>query len=334
MPKTKTSYTPNLQLLMNITILDGYTLNPGDLNWSMIEQLGDTTIYDRTSAEQVVERAKNADILLSNKVVLSKIILDQLPRLKCIVVMASGYNNIDVEAAKERAIPVCNASGYSTPGVAQHVFVLILACLNKVETYNQSVQNGDWSKSPDFCYTLNSIHELTGKTLGIYGLGKIGNKVVDIALAFDMKVLATHKHPIRDAREGVSFVDLESLFEQSDFISLHAPLNESNQQIVDRDLLSKMKSTAYLINTGRGGLIQELDLKEALENGQLAGAALDVLSSEPPQNGNPLIGTKNCILTPHVAWASFQSRERLMQICADNIKGFLENNLQNVVNGV
>lgn len=319
---------------MNITILDGYALNPGDLNWSIIEQLGSTTIYDRTPSKQIVERAKDADIILSNKVILSKTVLDQLPNLKCIVVMASGYNNIDLAAAKERGIPVCNASGYSTPGVAQHVFALILACLNKVEIHSKSVQDGDWAKSPDFCYTLNSIHELAGKTLGIYGLGKIGSKVVDIALAFEMKVLATHKHPVRDAREGVSFVDLESLFEQSDFISLHAPLNESNQQIVNLDLLSKMKSTAYLINTGRGGLIHESDLREALENDRLAGAALDVLSSEPPQNGNPLMGAKNCILTPHIAWASFESRERLMQICADNIQGFLKGNLQNVVNGV
>ncbi|MEM8528358.1 MAG: D-2-hydroxyacid dehydrogenase [Bacteroidota bacterium] len=319
---------------MNIVILDGYTLNPGDLNWSAIEALSNTTIYDRTTPEQVVERAKDAEIILSNKVVLSKEVLDQLPKLKCIVVMASGYNNIDLEATKERNIPVCNASGYSTPGVAQHVFALILACLNKVETYNESVQDGDWAKSPDFCYMLNSIHELAGKTLGIYGLGKIGNKVVDIALAFEMQVLATHKHPVRDAREGVEFVKLESLFEQSDFISLHAPLNKSNQQIVNRDLLSKMKSTAYLINSGRGGLLHEADLKAALEEEQLAGAALDVLSSEPPQAGNVLIGAKNCIITPHIAWASFESRQRLIQICADNIKGFLEGNLQNIVNGV
>jgi len=319
---------------MNIVILDGYTLNPEDLNWSAIETLGNTTIYDRTAPEQVVERAKEADIILSNKVMLSKKVLDQLPRLKCIVVMASGYNNIDLAATKERGIPVCNASGYSTSGVAQHVFALILAALNKVGTYDESVRNGDWIKSPDFCYTLNSIHELAGKTLGIYGLGKIGNKVVDIALAFDMKVLATHRHPVRDAREGVNFVDLEMLFEQSDFISLHAPLSEANQQIVNRDLLSKMKPTAYLINTGRGGLIHEDDLKEALENEQLAGAALDVLSSEPPRNGNSLMSTKNCIITPHIAWASVESRQRLMQICVDNIKGFLEGDLQNVVNGV
>ncbi|MEL6717773.1 MAG: NAD(P)-dependent oxidoreductase, partial [Bacteroidota bacterium] len=183
-----------------------------------------------------------------------------------------------------------------------------------------------------FCFTLNSIHELAGKTLGIYGLGKIGNKVVDIALAFDMKVLATHKHPVRDAREGVAFVDLETLFEQSDFISLHAPLTDTNLKIVNQSLLAKMKSTAYLINTGRGGLIHEEDLKEALENGQLAGAALDVLSSEPPQNGNPLIGARNCLITPHIAWASFESRQRLMQICAENIQGFLRGTPQNVVN--
>ncbi|MEM9886257.1 MAG: D-2-hydroxyacid dehydrogenase [Bacteroidota bacterium] len=315
-----------------IVVLDGYALNPGDLDWKALEALGDLTIYDRTEKENLFQRAKDADIILSNKVPITKEIIETLPNLKYIGVMATGYNNIDTAAARAQNIPVCNASGYSTSSVAQHVFALMLALLNRVVAHNDSVQKRVWSNSLDFCYTLNPIHELAGKTMGIYGLGKIGNKVADIALSFEMEVLATHRHPVRDARLGVDFVELEQLFEASDFVSLHAPLSADNQQIVNRDLLHRMRPTAYLINTGRGGLINELDLKKALENKRLAGAALDVLSSEPPPEHHPLLGLDRCLVTPHIAWASVEARTRLLQTCVENIKAFLNGKPQNVVN--
>ncbi|MEM9847290.1 MAG: D-2-hydroxyacid dehydrogenase [Bacteroidota bacterium] len=316
-----------------IVVLDGHTLNQGDLSWDTLKALGTVEIYERSAADEIIKRAEQADIILSNKVPISKETIAALPKLKYIGVMATGYNNIAIEAARIRNIPVCNASGYSTTSVAQHVFALILALLNRVEAHHASVQVGQWSQYPDFSYTLQTIHELARKTLGIYGLGKIGNKVADIALAFDMKVLATHKHPIRDARLGVDFVELPELFAASDFISLHAPLSVANRQIVNRNLLEKMRPSAYLINTGRGGLIHEADLKKALINRQLAGVALDVLSQEPPPKDHPLLDVPNCIITPHMAWASLASRTRLMNICVENIKAFLDGKPQNVVNG-
>jgi glycerate dehydrogenase len=317
---------------MKIIALDGRTLNPGDLSWEGLSNFGEYEIHDFTPKEQVVERGRPADILLVNKVVLGKNELAQLPNLKCICVTATGYNNVDLQAARERGIPVCNAVGYSTDSVAQHVFALLLALTNKVYQHHISVQAGEWQRSDDFAYTLHTLPELAGKIFGIYGFGRIGQRVADLAQAFGMKILATHKHPERDARPGVEFVSLEALFEQSDVISLHAPLSEANREIVNAQLLQRMKSTAYLINTGRGGLIQEADLKLALQEGQLAGAALDVLSTEPPKEGNVLISAPNCILTPHLAWASLEARQRLMDITLNNIRGFQAGAPQNVVN--
>lgn len=313
-----------------IVALDAYTLNPGDLSWQTIEELGDFEAYERSTPEQALLRAKEADILLLNKFVLSSELLAKLPNLKCVCVTATGYNNVDLEATKARAIPVCNAVGYGTTAVAQHVFALLFALTNQVAQHHASVQAGRWAANPDFCYWLKPIEELAGKTMGIYGFGRIGQKVADLALAFDMKVLATHKHPKRDAHPKVDFVELDTLFSQSDVISLHAPLSDSNHQIVNRDLLARMRPSAYLINTGRGGLIHELDLKEALLHKQFAAAALDVLSVEPPPKNHPLLGIKNCIITPHQAWASQAARQRLMDITAANIKAFLENTPQNV----
>jgi len=317
---------------MKIVALDGRTLNPGDLSWEDLSAFGEYEIYDFTPEEQVVERGRPADILLVNKVVLGKNELAQLPNLKCICVTATGYNNVDLQAARERGIPVCNAVGYSTDSVAQHVFALLLALTNKVYQHHISVQAGEWQRSDDFAYTLHTLPELAGKAFGIYGFGRIGQRVADLAQAFGMKILATHKHPERDARPGVEFVSLEELFERSDVISLHAPLSETNREIVNAQLLQRMKSTAYLINTGRGGLIQEADLKLALQEGQLAGAALDVLSTEPPKEGNVLISAPNCILTPHLAWASLEARQRLMEITLNNIRAFQAGAPQNVVN--
>jgi glycerate dehydrogenase len=317
---------------MKIIALDGRTLNPGDLSWEGLSTCGEYEIHDFTPEEQVVERGRPADILLVNKVVLGKDELAQLPNLKCICVTATGYNNVDLQAARERGIPVCNAVGYSTDSVAQHVFALLLALTNKVYQHHISVQAGEWQRSDDFAYTLHTLPELAGKIFGIYGFGRIGQRVADLAQAFGMKILATHKHPKRDARPGVEFVSLEELFERSDVTSLHAPLSEANREIVNAQLLQRMKSTAYLINTGRGGLIQEADLKLALQEGQLAGAALDVLSTEPPKEGNVLISAPNCILTPHLAWASLEARQRLMDITLNNIRAFQAGAPQNVVN--
>ncbi len=315
----------------NIIVLDGYTMNPGDLSWEKLKAIGQVTIYDYTAPEQLEERAKDATILLVNKFVLQEAALKALPHLKCICVTATGYNNIDTKAAKELGIKVFNVNNYSTTAVAQHVFALMLALTNKVESHHQSVQKGDWSNCRDFCYSLFPIRELAGKTLGIYGFGRIGQKVATLALAFDMKVLATHRHPERDARPGVRFVDWETLIKSSDFLSLHAPLQKENTGIVNQAALRQMKQTAYLINTGRGGLIAEKDLAKALQEKYIAGAALDVLNQEPPPANHPLIGIANCLITPHQAWASVEARQRLLDGTIENIKAFLRGEAGNIV---
>lgn len=308
----------------NIVVLDGYTLNPGDLSWSMLEALGNVQIYDHSEESEIVPRAKKADIILANKIDITAQVITALPRLKCICVTATGINNIDLAAAEKRNIPVFNASGYGTSSVAQHVFALLLEMTNRVYEHHQSVQKGDWSGQRDFSYWLHSIPELDGKIMGIYGLGRIGQKVADIATAFGMKVIAHHKHPQRDARPDVSFVDLQTLFAQSDVISLHAPLNKENEGIVDQNLLKHMKPSAYLINTGRGGLINDKDLKVYLEEKRIAGAALDVLDEEPPPRRHMLMGLDNCLITPHMAWATQAARQRLMEITVENVASFLQ----------
>lgn len=316
----------------NIVILDGYTLNPGDLSWETFKALGEVKIYDRTPPGEVLNRARGAEILVVNKVEVTRELLNELEGLKCICVLATGFNNIDTDAARTKDIPVCNVKGYSSDSVAQHVFALMLAFSNRVIFHDQSVQKGEWTSCPDFSYTLGTINELSGKTLGIYGFGRIGQAVAKIALAFGMKVMAKHKHPERDKMEGVTFVDTEVLFKESDFVSLHAPLTEQNTGLVNTELLETMKPTACLINTARGGFIVEQDLRTALESGKIAGAALDVLSEEPPQADHALLSVKNCLITPHVAWASKEARERLMHETILNIKSFQSGNPRNAVN--
>lgn len=316
----------------NIVILDGYTSNPGDLTWDNFHNLGQVTIYDRTPEELVVERAKGAKILVVNKVDITRELMDQLPELRCICVLATGFNNIDIETAREKKIPVCNVKGYSSESVAQHVFAFMLEFTSRVRAHHESVSRGEWSKCVDFSYTLGTISELSGKTMGIYGFGRIGQAVAKIALAFGMKVIAKHKHPERDKMEGVTFVESDQLFRESDFVSLHAPLTQENAGLINAQLLEMMKPTAFLINTARGGFINEADLKSALDSGQIAGAALDVLSAEPPASNHVLIGVDNCLITPHVAWASKEARERLMHETILNIQGFLEGNIRNAVN--
>lgn len=316
---------------VNIVVLDGYTLNPGDLNWKGLAALGQLQVYDRTPPDAVIDRCRNAQIVLANKQKLSGETLRALPKLKCISVTATGYNNIDIEAARELGITVCNVSGYGTTAVAQHVFALMLHFLNQVADHHRDVITGGWSRQEDFAYTLSPITELAGKTLGIYGFGQIGRQVGKIGHAFGMRVISKHKHPERDARSWVEFVDLDTLFRESDFLSLHAPLTDENAGLVNKDRLAQMKPGAYLINTGRGGLVVESDLKAALESGRLGGAGLDVLSQEPPPADHLLFGVRNCIITPHNAWASREARQRLMDETVNNIRAFLKGKPVNVV---
>lgn len=316
---------------MNIVVLDGYAMNPGDLSWGSLKKLGDVTIFDRTPVQDVGHRIADADIALTNKAIINAEAIKQAKQLKYIGVMATGYNVVDMEAAHKQGITVTNVPAYSTASVAQLVFALILELTNHTAEYAQSVAKGDWVRSKDFSYHLKPVMELHDKILGIVGLGKIGQETARIALAFGMKVIASHKHPERDKMEGVKFVDEATLFREASIVSLHCPLNEKNKGFVNRSLLETMQSSALLINTSRGPLINEDDLAEALNSGRITGAALDVLSIEPPSPDNPLLKAKNCLITPHIGWATFEARSRLMQTVVDNIRAFLNKNPQNVI---
>lgn len=316
---------------MKIIVLDGYAMNPGDLSWEQLEQFGETVIYERSTESESLDRVAAADIVLTNKALITEKIISNAPALKYIGVMATGYNVVDIIAANKRNIVVTNVPSYSTISVAQLTIAMILELTSHVSLYAKSVDNGDWVLSKDFSYHLEPIVELQGKTLGIIGLGRIGQTVAKLALAFGMNVIASHKHPERDKMEGVMFVDEENCFQQADIVTLHCPLNEENQQFVNRRLLEMMKSTAILINTSRGGLINEDDLAEALNDGKIAAAGLDVLSKEPPSTENPLLYAKNCLITPHIGWATFEARSRLMDVVCSNIKAFLTGNPQNVI---
>ncbi|MCB9339129.1 MAG: D-2-hydroxyacid dehydrogenase [Lewinellaceae bacterium] len=314
-----------------IVVLDGHTMNPGDLSWEKMEALGELSVYTHTPPTLVGERAKDAEIILTNKVVLDQSKIRKLPNLKCISVMATGFNVVDVGAAREHGVVVCNVRRYATDSVAQHVFALLLGFWSKISLHNKSVTERDWQKSPYWSYNLSPTTELAGKIIGIYGLGQIGRKVAQIALAFGMEVLSHHKHPLRDKMHGVAFTTFEEMLQRSDVITLHAPLTVENEGIINRTSLSKMKPTAILINTGRGGLIVEQDLKDALEDGRIAGAGLDVLSEEPPKDGNILIGVPNCIITPHNAWATKESRARLLEESVLNVEAFLAGRPRNEI---
>ena len=316
---------------MKIVVLDAFAMNPGDLSWDALRQFGDTEIFERSTLEETEKRIANADIVLTNKSVLNEKLINSAPNLKYIGVMATGYNIVDVTAARTRNIIVTNVPAYSTASVAQLAFAFILELTNHAALYATSVSNGDWVKSKDFSYHLKPIMELQDKTLAIIGFGQIGKAVAKIAIAFGMKVVASHKHPERDRMENVTFMDEQTCFSEADIVSLHCPLNEKNTQFVNKELLSKMKPTSFLINTSRGGLINEQDLTDALNNEVIAGAALDVLSTEPPKADNPLLHAKNCIINPHVAWATFESRSRLMNVVVNNVKAFLEGQPENVV---
>lgn len=317
--------------MINIVVLDGHTMNPGDLSWQPLESLGNLKVFDKTPADLVADRAEEAHILLTNKVTLDEEIFKNTPKLRFISVMATGYNVVDIAAAAKHDIVVSNVRGYASHAVAQHVFALLLEMTNQVAAHSRDVANGGWQSAEYWSYNLCTTRELAGKTIGIYGFGQIGRKVADIALAFDMNVISNHTHPQRDQRPGVSFVSFEEMLEKSDVVTLHAPLTPENKGIINTESLSLMKPSSFLINTGRGGLVVEKDLEAALEEGKIAGAGLDVLSEEPPKSGNRLIGVKNCIITPHNAWATRESRQRLLLESAENIKAFLNGRPRNQI---
>lgn len=316
---------------MKIIVLDGYAMNPGDLSWDPLKKLGEVTIHDRTAVEDVAYCIADADIALTNKAVINAKAIKGTAQLKYIGVMATGYNVVDIQAARQQNIIVTNVPAYSTASVAQLTFSLILELVNHVAAYAKSVENGDWIRSKDFSYQVKPIIELQDKVLGIVGFGKIGQAVARIGLALGMQIIASHKHPERDQMEHVSFVEEKALFRQADIVSLHCPLNEQNKAFVNKGLIATMKPTAFIINTSRGPLIQEQDLTDALNNGIIAGAGLDVLSTEPPSPNNPLLQAKNCIIVPHIGWATFEARSRLMETVVDNIKAFLDGKPVNVI---
>ncbi|MCL6524394.1 MAG: D-2-hydroxyacid dehydrogenase [Thermoflavifilum sp.] len=309
---------------MRIVVLDGYTLNPGDLSWEPLRELGEVRIYDRTFSTETANRIRGAEAVLTNKVAISAEHIQQADSLRYIGVMATGYDMIDVAAAKAKGVVVTNVPDYSTASVAQHCFALLLELTQHVGLHDRSVHQSDWSSCSDFSYQLCPLVELQGLTMGIVGLGRIGKSVARIALAMGMQVIAVHTHPERDRMEGVSFVDMLTCFTQADVVSLHCPLTASNVGFVNRELLSHMKPTAFLINTARGKLIQEQDLAEALQNGRIAGAGLDVLSIEPPPADHPLLHAPRCIITPHQAWATQAARKRLLYQIVENLKAFLQ----------
>jgi glycerate dehydrogenase len=324
---------------LKIVVLDGYTLNPGDLSWDELEKFGDLTVYDRTSydlneQDKVIERVGEAEIVFTNKTPLTKEAMDQMPNLKYIGVLATGYNVVDVAAAKEKGIVVTNIPTYGTTAVSQMTFALLLEMCHHIGHHSEEVKKGAWTNNPDWCFWNYPLIELAEKNIGIIGFGRIGQEVGRIAQALGMKVLAYDNYPNKSLEnDSLKYVKLDELLSQSDVISLHCPLFESTEGIINKNSIAKMKDGVMIINTSRGPLIVEEDLAEALNNEKIAGAAVDVVSSEPIKNDNPLLKAKNCIITPHISWAPKESRGRLMEIAVENFKRFLESNPVNVVNG-
>lgn len=313
---------------MKIIITDGYTLNPGDLNWKEFDTAGDVVYYDRTFPVEAIARTFAADIIVTNKTIIDADIIAAASRLKLIAVTATGYNNVDAEAAKKNGIVICNVPGYGTHSVAQHTFALLLELTNSAGINSVSVTKGEWQTAKDWSYTAKPIIELKDKTIGIIGMGKIGKQVAAIADAFGMNILYNGGNT---GKSNYKEVCVHDLFMKSDFISLHCPLTGTNKAFVNKELLGLMKPTACLINTARGGLINEKDLSQLLYQKKIGGAALDVLSTEPPEKNNPLIGLSNCIITPHNAWMSKEARQRIMDITIENIQAFIKGTPQNVV---
>ena len=318
---------------MKIVILDGYTENPGDLSWEGFEKLGDLTVYDRTPADKIAERIEGAEAVIINKTPLSAETIAGCPTLKYIGVLATGYNVVDVQAAKDRGIPVCNIPTYGTAAVGQFAIALLLEICHHIGEHSQSVHNGDWESCVDWCYWNYPLIELDGKTMGIIGFGRIGQTTARIAQALGMKVLAYDQYENKALEsDTMKYTTLDDLLAKSDVISLHCPLFESTQGIINKDSIAKMKDGVIILNNSRGPLIVEQDLADALNSGKVAAAGLDVVSTEPIHGDNPLLKAKNCIITPHISWAPKESRQRLMDIAVDNLEKFLAGNPQNVVN--
>lgn len=317
---------------MKIVVLDGYTENPGDLSWEGLEQLGDLTVYDRSLQDQVLERIGNAEIVLVNKVQLTKEIMEHTTNLKYIGVLATGYNVVDVEAAKEKGITVTNIPTYGTDGVAQYAIALLLELCHRIGEHSTTVFAGDWTTNADWCYWNSPQMELAGKTMGIIGYGRIGQKVGAIATALGMSVIANDRGHSEGIVAGAKMVDLDQLFSESDVISLHCPLFPETEGLINKETIAKMKDGVYIVNDSRGQLINEADLRDALNNGKVGGAAVDVVSTEPIKQDNPLLEAKNMIITPHMAWASREARGRLMAIAVENVEKFQAGIPVNVVN--
>lgn len=318
---------------MKIVELDGYAANPGDLSWDGLRQLGELTVYDRTAPEEVLERARGAQVILTNKVVITGELMDQLPELRYIGVLATGYNVVDIPAARKHGIVVTNIPAYSTMSVAQMVMAHLLNITNQVALHSNAVKNGQWEKCPDFTFSLTPLIELDGKTLGIVGVGNTGWATARMAQSLGMRILA-YSSKSADALKlmGIEKADsYEQLFRQADVLSLHCPLTEETRHLVNAERLGWMKPTAILINSGRGPLVDEAALADALNGGRIMAAGIDVLEEEPPRNGSPLIGARNCYITPHIAWATKAARERLVDIAVANVKAFLDGKPQNVV---
>ena len=313
---------------MKIVVLDGYTENPGDLSWDGLKQLGELTVYDFSEPAEAAERMADAEIVLTNKTVITREMIESHPHLRMIGVLATGFNVVDTVAAAERHIPVCNVPSYATDAVAQYTFALLLELCHRVGAHNQAVQEGRWTQGREFCFWDYPQIELSGKTMGLIGYGRIGKAVERIARAFDMTVL----HTTPSGREGS--VSLDEVLRQSDVISLHCPLTKENRHLISHETIAKMKPGVLLINTGRGPLVDEAALREALLNGHVAGAAMDVTEQEPIPADSPLLGLDNCLITPHIAWAAKEARQRLMNTVVENVRAFLQGSPVNVVNGI
>ena len=316
---------------MKIVILDGFTTNGGDLSWNGISELGDLTVYDRTAPGEVIDRCHGAEAVLTNKVIITDEVMQALPQLKYIGVMATGYNVVDIDAARRRGIVVTNVPAYSTPSVAQMVFAHLLNITNQVALHDRQVHEGRWAGNQDFCFYSAPLIELAGKQMGIVGLGQTGSAVAKIALALGMRVMAFTSKPQESLPEGIIKGSLDEMFATSDVVSLHCPLTPDTKHIVNAARLATMKPSAIVINTGRGPLVNEQDLADALNNGTIAAAAVDVLSTEPPAADNPLLAARNCHITPHIAWASQAARARLIDTLASNLKGYISGNVVNNV---
>jgi glycerate dehydrogenase len=318
---------------MKIVVLDGYTLNPGDLTWEELHKLGELVVYDRTPAEQVVERAAGAEIVFTNKTPIDENALNSLDRLKYIGILATGYNIVNTEVAKRKGVPVCNVPGYGTASVVQMTFALLLELCQHVKHHSDTVMEGRWAKSKDWCYWDYPLVELAGKTMGIIGFGRIGGMVGDVASALGMNIIGNSRNRSDQShRKNFRWAEVPELLQESDVVSIHCPLFPETKGLINKENLGRMKRTAFLLNTSRGPIIVDQDLADALNNGVIAGAGIDVLSTEPPPADNPLFGAKNCLITPHIAWATKEARARLMDTTVSNLSAFINGKPVNVVN--